>query len=253
MTTLNSHFGHGGHRVWIGGFNLLPYRRRNARRARRRLLIEWLVAALCGSLAVLGTIGWQAFERARLDAQHASSERALAQMATPLAEHARLSHDANERSKRAALASTLSSPLTRLLDLLDTLSNMPAEGVILQQLRQRVHETELLATSNSPVASADWLKQLDTVRGVKNSEVTDLHPLTRAAHGPAAPVGAGESAQLEFAARLRWDEEGERGKSAQAQQGGTAPSTVMTGATAPSASTTTSAQLHPADHSRGAR
>jgi Tfp pilus assembly protein PilN len=214
MTSLNSHFGGGRHQASIGGFNLLPYRRNNARRARRRCLIEWLAAALFGCVALLGIAGWQAVERARLDAQRASSEQVLAQLTAPLAEHTRLSHDADERSKRTVRAVALSIPLTRLLDLLDTLSNMPAEGVILQQIRQRVHETELLATSTNPVASAVWLKQLGTVRGVKNADVTDLHSLTRT--GPGAPAsGAG---QLEFAARLRWDEEGERDKNAKAQR-----------------------------------
>jgi Tfp pilus assembly protein PilN len=236
MTSLNSHVGPGRHRPWIGGFNLLPYRRSNARRARRRCLIEWLIAAVVGCAALLGTMGWQAFERTQLDAQRASSERVLTQLNAPLAEHARLVHDADERGKRAIRAVALSRPLTRLLDLLDTLSNMPAEGVILQQLRQRVHETELLATSNNPVASAVWLKQLGAVRSVKSAEVTDLHPLTHA--GPGALAGG--TGQLESAARLSWSEEGERDESAKMQR--VAP-----------ASASEAARAHAADSSRGAR
>jgi Tfp pilus assembly protein PilN len=213
MTSLNSRAGV-GQRVWIGGFNLLPYRRSNARAARRRCLIEWLVAALVGCVALFGMAGWQSFERARLDSQRVESERVLAQLTAPLAEHARLSHDADERSKRVARAAVLSKPLTRLLDLLDTLSNMPAEGVVLQQLRQRVHETELLATSSNPLASADWLKQLSAVRGVKNAEVTDLHPQMRGGAG-AQSGGAGV---LEFAARLRWEQDADREEVAKQQR-----------------------------------
>lgn len=235
MTSLNSPARSGDHRAWIGGFNLLPYRRSNARRARRRCLIEWLVAALFGCAALLGTVGWQAFERARLDTQRTSSERVLAQLTAPLAEHARLSHDMDERGKRATRAVALARPLTRLLDLLDTLSGMPAEGAVLQQLRQRIHETELLATSNDPVASAVWLKQLSTVRGVISSEVTDLHPLARAGHG----AQAGGADALEFAARLRWDEEGERDKNTKLQR--VAPASAS------------EARSRAADNSRGAR
>ena len=237
MMAQNSPMSARGHRPWIGGFNLLPYRRTNARRARRRCLIEWLVAALIGCAALLATVGWQAFERTRLDAQRVSSERVLAQLAAPLAEHARLSHEMDERGKRVTRALILSVPLTRLLDLLETLSGTHADGVILQQLRQRIHETELLATANDPVASAVWLKQLGTVRGVKGSEVTDLHLLGRAGAG----VPAGGAGALEIAARLRWDDEGEREleKSTKPQRVTAAPASK--------------AGSHAADTSRGER
>jgi Tfp pilus assembly protein PilN len=202
MTWMNSRMGTAGQPVWIGGFNLLPYRQRDARRARRRCLLEWLGAALVGCAAVLAVAGWQAFERARFDAQRVSSERELANLAVPLAEQARLRRDAEEQGKRAARAVALSAPLTRLLDLLDTLSRVPADGVVLQQLRQHAYETELLATSTDPVASAIWLKQLSTIRGVKSSEVADLHPLGRTGRDASA-TGSGP---IEFAARLRWEE-----------------------------------------------
>ena len=62
-------------------------------------------------------------------------------------------------AKRAARAASLSEPLTHLLDLLEALSFEPGDGVVLQQLRQREHETELLATSRGHLASAEWLKR----------------------------------------------------------------------------------------------
>jgi Tfp pilus assembly protein PilN len=208
MTWMNSRMGAAGHPVWIGGFNLLPYRQREARCARRRCLFEWLGAAFVGCAAVLAAAGWQSFERARLDAQRASGENELTRLAGPLAEHARLEHDLDERSKRAARAITLSAPLGHLLDLLDTLSQMSADDVVLQQLRQRAHETELLATSRDPLASTVWLKELSYVRGVKSAEVADLHPVQHAGH--IGRVGrdavADSAAGVEFAARLRWDE-----------------------------------------------
>lgn len=202
MTWMNQHIGAGGRRVWMGGFNLLPYRQRDARRARRRCFGEWLGAALFGCALVLTVVGWQSFERSRLDEQRISAEHAFAQLAAPLAEQTRLQHEREERGKSAARAAALSEPLTHITDLLDTLSHVSADGVVLQQLRQRVHETELLATSKDPVASAVWLKQLSAVRGVQGTEVADLHPVARAGPG----VSANGGGPVEFAARLRWDE-----------------------------------------------
>lgn len=202
MTWMNLRMGAAGQAVWIGGFNLLPYRQRDARRARRRCLLEWLTAALLGCAAVLAVAGWQTFERTQLDTQRVSSEHELARLATPLAEHTRLHHEADERSYRGTRAVALSAPSIRLLDLLDTLSRVPSDDVTLQQLRQRGHETDLLATSRDPLASTLWLKQLGTVRGVKSAEVADLHPLARTGRDAAASGGG----PIELAARLRWDE-----------------------------------------------
>ncbi|EDZ98624.1 putative PilN protein, partial [Burkholderia sp. H160] len=38
---------------WLGGFNLLPYRQRNAQLARRRCMRDWAVAACVGAAGVL--------------------------------------------------------------------------------------------------------------------------------------------------------------------------------------------------------
>ena len=190
-------------RPWLGGFNLLPYRQRNARLARRRCLLEWSAATLAGCAALLALAGWQAFERARLDAQRASVEQSLMQLAAPLSEHAKLLQAQDEQRKGAARAIRLSEPLTRVRDLLEALSFEPGDGVVLQQLRQREHETELLATSRAHLASADWLKRLSAIRGVKGAEVSDLRR-SAARNGTAAT--AGEPEAIEFAARLRWDD-----------------------------------------------
>ena len=81
----------------------------------------------------------------------------------------------DEQRKGAARAMSLSEPLTHLRDLLDALSFEPGDGVVLQQLRQREYETDLLATSRGHLASAEWLKRLSAIRGVKGAEVSDLH------------------------------------------------------------------------------
>ncbi|RKT25264.1 type IV pilus assembly protein PilN [Paraburkholderia sp. RAU2J] len=190
-------------RPWLGGFNLMPYRQRNVRLARRRRACEWGAAVLAGCAAVLALAGWQAFGKARLDAQRASIERALAGLTVPLAEHATLLRERDELRKHAARATSLSEPLAHLLDLLETLSFEPGDGVVLRQLRQREHETELLATSRGHLASAEWLKRLSAIRGVKGAEMSDLHRPTTRGNSPADESVSGP---VEFGARLRWDE-----------------------------------------------
>ena len=188
---------------WPGGFNLLPYRQRNVRLARRRCLREWVAAAFAGCAAVLALAGWQAFEKGRLDAQRASNERSLTQLAAPLAEHAKLLRGQDELRKHAARATSLSEPLTHLLDLLEALSFEPGDGVVLRQLRQREQETELLASSRGHIASAEWLKRLSAIHGVKGVEMSNLHrPATRGS----APVDESASGPVEFGAHLRWDD-----------------------------------------------
>jgi Tfp pilus assembly protein PilN len=187
--------------LWLGGFNLLPYRQRNTRLAHRRRLLEWVAAAVAGLAAVLALVGWQAFERARLDAQRASIDQSLTQLAAPLAEHTRLLREQDEQRKGVARAVSLSEPLTHLRDLLDALSFEPGDGVVLQQLRQREHETELLATSRGHIASAEWLKRLSAIRGVQGAEVNDLH---RSTPRTGAVTAGGVSGPIEFGAHLRW-------------------------------------------------
>lgn len=188
---------------WLGGFNLLPYRQRNARLARRRRLLEWTVAICAGCAAVVGLAGWQTLERARLDARRESIEQSLSQLSAPLAEHAALLRARDEQRQNAARAKRLSDPLTHLRDLFDALSFEPGDGVLLQQLRHREDETELLASSRGHVASAEWLKRLSAIRGVKGAEVSDLHssPPRGGAAAQASMAGA-----VEFGAHLRWNE-----------------------------------------------
>ncbi|WP_144137987.1 fimbrial assembly protein [Paraburkholderia sp. BCC1884] len=189
-------------RPWLGGFNLLPYRQRNARLARRRRVHEWFAATCSGGAAVLALAGWQALETAHLDARRVAVDHSLAQLSVPLTEHATLQRTRDEQRKGAARAKTLSDPLTYLRDLLDMLSFEPGDGVVLQQLRQREYETELLATSSGHLASAEWLKRLGGIRGVKEAEVSDLHRVPLPGN---AATAASVNVPIEFGARLRWD------------------------------------------------
>jgi Tfp pilus assembly protein PilN len=190
-------------RSWLGGFNLLPYRQRNARLARRRRVLEWIAAVCAGCFAVFVLAGWQAIERTRLDVQRASIEQTLAHLSTPLAEHAALLRTRDGQRRNVARAKSLSEPLVHLRDLLDALSFEPGDGVELQQLRQRQDETELLATSRGHLASAEWLKRLSAIRGVKGAEVNDLH---RAPSRGGAAAQASVTGPIEFGAHLRWSE-----------------------------------------------
>jgi hypothetical protein len=123
--------------VWIGGVNLLPHRQRAVRRERRRRLMEALTAVAVGCIAVLALAVWQTVHRVRLDGERASLERSFAQLAAPLAEHARRVRDVEDARTRAAHAATLSEPLVHLLELFDELSVESRERVVVQQLRHR--------------------------------------------------------------------------------------------------------------------
>ncbi|MEX3762826.1 fimbrial assembly protein [Paraburkholderia phenoliruptrix] len=183
----------------LGGFNLLPHRQRKARLGRRRCLLTWAAAALTGCAAVGALAGYQAFDKARLDAQRESNEQALAQLAAPLAEHANLLRARDRQRDEAARAKRLAEPLTYLRDLLDALSFEPGDGVLLQQLRQREHETELVATSRAHLDSAQWLKRLGAIHGVTGAEMSESHHAP-----PKANSAAGSAGAIEFGARLHW-------------------------------------------------
>jgi Tfp pilus assembly protein PilN len=186
---------------WLGGFNLLPYRQRNARLARRRCMRDWALAACVGAAGVLLVAGWQTFATARLDARRAAAVQALTRLDTPLAEHAKLSRAQEEQRKTATRAASLATPLAHLRDLLEALSFESGDGVVLRQLRQREYETELLATSGSHVASADWLKRLGAIHGVQGAEMRDLHrPAVKGGASKEQAIGG----PVEFDARLRW-------------------------------------------------
>ncbi|WP_133651048.1 fimbrial assembly protein [Paraburkholderia flava] len=188
--------------AWIGGFNLLPYRRRNALRARRRFVAECGFAALVGGACVLLLVGWHTYQRSRIDGERVTVERTLTQLAVPLAEHARLSRDAHTAQSDAADAATRSAPLDHLRDLLDVLSNEPASGVVLERLRHRGQQTDLVARAADRALSAAWIERLDGVRGAQGADASDLH------HAASSGSGHGKSdavdGSFEFGAAVRW-------------------------------------------------
>ncbi|WP_198039161.1 fimbrial assembly protein [Paraburkholderia sp. SOS3] len=187
--------------VRTGGFNLLPHRQLAARRERRRRIVEVFAGIAAGCVAVLILAAWQTVERVRLDAGRASFERSLAQLSAPLAEHKRLARAAEQARMRAEHAAMHSKPLVHLLSLLDALSSESDDKVSLRQLRQREHETELLASAHDHAAPASWVKRLAAIRGVKDAEVKDQRRATAAMHG----AGQNASGAIEFSARLEWE------------------------------------------------
>lgn len=178
------------------GFNLLPHRQRDARLARRRRYAEWTSAVLCGCVAVALLVTWQTFERVRIDGERAAIEQRLAALAPPLAEQTRLVREARDERLRDERAATLSEPLTHLLDLLDALSSESSHAVVVRQLRQRGRDTELLAASSDHAASAAWLNRLAALKGVKDSDLSDVHRATNATD---------VSTPFEIKAQLKWD------------------------------------------------
>ena len=159
------------------------------------------MGACVGVAGVLLVAAWQTFVAAQLDARRAADGHALTRLAAPLAEHAKLSQAEQERSKNAARAASLATPLAHLRDLLEALSFEPGDGVVLRQLRQREYETELRATSSGHIASALWLKRLGAIDGVQGAEMRDLHrPAGKAGASTEQSIGGA----VEFDARLRW-------------------------------------------------
>lgn len=187
---------------WIGGFNLLPYRRRNALRARRRCVAECGLAVLAGGACVLLLAGWHAYQRSRVDGERVAVERTLTQLAAPLAEHARLSRDAHTAQSDAADAATRSASLDHLRDLLDVLGNEPASGVVLERLRHRGQQTDLVARAADRALSAAWIERLDGVRGALGADASDLHRAARPASGQGKSEAVNGS--FEFGATVRW-------------------------------------------------
>jgi len=179
------------------GFNLLPHRERDARRARRRRFLEWTGAALSGCVALALLMGWQAYERERIDRARQSVDGQLAALAPQLAEHARLVADASNERLQNERAVVLSMPLVHLRDLLDALSRESSDAVVVRRLRHRERETELLATSTDHAAASAWLNRLAALKGVRDSDLSDLHRASDATHS--------SDAAIDFTAHLKWD------------------------------------------------
>ncbi|KVD73195.1 fimbrial protein [Burkholderia sp. ABCPW 14] len=186
-------------RAWLGGFNLLPYRARDARRARRRMLGE-LAAAACAGLA--GVALWhvgRTFERARFDAQRALMERRLVAWAPQLKEAERAARLRDAERERAALAIGRAEPRARTVDLFDALQRMRYDGVRLRSIRCDGREARLEASALDHASAERWLRELEAAQRGWTMEVAGLQA-ARTVWGREADGGR----SLTFSVRIRW-------------------------------------------------
>lgn len=184
----------------IGGFNLLPWRRRVARDVRRRIALEWLAAVLAGCVCAAPFAGWRAWQRAQFDGERRALDQSLAPLRAPLAEQRQLVREAEEHRHRIAAARQRAEPLARLFQLLDRLAAANVDGVSLHQVVHRAGETELQATVSGEAATAAWLARL---RALPDVEAVSVREMKR------SPVGARRADErqhgpLQVTAHLVW-------------------------------------------------
>lgn len=185
----------------IGGFNLLPWRRREAGRVRRRAALEWLAAVLLGCACATPFAGWQLWQRTRFDAERRALDQPLARLRAPLAEERRLLHEADERRSLAFEAQQQAKPLVHLFLLLDELAAAKVEGVSLHQIVHRAHETGLQATVGGEAVTAAWLARLRTLPDV---ETVSVREMKRAAANGGGRPGERQRGPLRVTAQLAW-------------------------------------------------
>jgi type IV pilus assembly protein PilN len=184
----------------IGGFNLLPWRRRVARDMRRRIALEWLAAVLVGCLCAAPFAGWRVWQRVQLDGERRALDQSLAPLRAPLAQQRELVRGAVVQRLRIATARQRAEPLARLFRLLDRLAAANVDGVSLHQVVHRAGETELQATVSGEAATAAWLARL---RALPDVEAVSVREMKR------SPVGAGRADErqhgpLQVTAHLVW-------------------------------------------------
>jgi type IV pilus assembly protein PilN len=195
----------------VEGFNLLPHRALKRRSVRRQRIAILAAAGLAGCAAVGGVVGWDAFERARLDHRRIALEATLRASSAKIDEHARLLRVEGERRRAREAAQPLAAPRDRFLALLDALADGPASSdVALQRVSQRADEVELAALAPDSQTAARWLKRLEGLRGVQSVEVVEMKrradtvsPGRREAVAPVALV-APATDRYEFTALVRY-------------------------------------------------
>lgn len=189
---------------WIGGFNLLPWRRGEARRLRRRRAFEWLAAALVGCACAAPLAGWRSVQRMQTDGERRALDASFAQLRAPLAEQRRLAHEVDERRLRAVTAWERTKPLARLFRLLDGVAAANVDGVLLDQVVHRTHETQLHATVsgdvNGEAAMAAWLARLRTLPDVETVSVREM----KRAASTGARADDRQHGPLQLTAQLTW-------------------------------------------------
>ncbi|PXW17404.1 hypothetical protein [Paraburkholderia caballeronis] len=185
----------------ISGFNLLPWRRDEMRRLRRRRALEWFIAALLGCACAAPLAGWHLWQRMRIDGERQAIERSLAPLRPMLAARRALVREARERDARAAAAREQAKPLARVFALLDGLGAANIDGVSLHQVVHRAHETGLQASARDEAATAAWLAWL---RALPDVEAVSVSELKRGPAGGGTRGDARPEEPLQLTARVVW-------------------------------------------------
>jgi type IV pilus assembly protein PilN len=187
-------------RRWVGGFNLLPWRRSEVRIRRRRIVLQWLAAALLGCACAAPVAAWRVWQRVQLEGERRALEPSLAQLRAPLAEQRRLAREADERQRQITASAQRAKPLTRLLGLLDELASADVDGVSLHQVAHRAADTELQATLSGEAVTAAWLARL---RALPEVATVSIREMKRPAAG-GARAHERQRGPLQATAQLTW-------------------------------------------------
>ncbi|AJK44837.1 hypothetical protein [Burkholderia plantarii] len=184
-------------RAWLGGFNLMPYRQRDARLRRRRRAAEFAGAACVGVVAAALSCAAQAFERARLDTRRTAIEQQLAQWAPRMRAADAAAREVAARRRHETTAAERARPLARAVALFDALRALDYRAVVLLGLRQADGTAQLDARARDPLAAARWVARLRETRADWQVEVAGID------------VGRGESVangsgSIRFVVRIRW-------------------------------------------------
>ena len=135
--------------------------------------IECTAAILAGALIA---IGWAsvAVNGEGASARRALLERALAGLATPLAEVARLERASAASRASAALGVARARPYVELRALLDALSRESHAGVTVTRLRQTREGFELRILGRDSGACASWMARLASTGAWPGARIVEL-------------------------------------------------------------------------------
>ncbi|MBI0326563.1 pilus assembly protein PilN [Burkholderia plantarii] len=201
-------------RAWLGGFNLMPYRQRDARLRRRRRAAELAGAACVGMAAAALSCAAQALERARLDTRRAAIEQQLVQWAPRVRALDAAAREAAARRRHETAAAERARPLARAMALFDALRALDYRSVVLLGLRQADGTAQLDARARDPLAAARWVARLRETRADWRVEVAGIDA------GRGEPA-AGRAGSIRFVVRIRWPQDDPRPRAAVSHSGAT--------------------------------
>ncbi|WP_179403053.1 fimbrial protein [Burkholderia guangdongensis] len=189
-------------RAWLGGFNLLPHRERDARAMRRRVVALYGVAMLLGALGAGMWVAGATWTRARVDAERVALEARMRQRHAQLGEAQRTLRLLEAADQRRRQAARLAAPYRSTAELLVLLARFRDDGVRLDGLRITPDGAVLDARAVDYPAAARWLARIARERQAWAFDIDALKPAT-------TPAAAAEPASiarmpLRFSVQVRW-------------------------------------------------